>query len=406
MDAISLQILFECSRQAVKDKILVLSPGDFFGNSKYIYSYLHKKMEEAGSLDHLYYICHSDEEKERLSKFGIKAHHSVEDTATMKLMIETSVVFMSTHHLARADYCVLQAAISGAVKVQMWHGLPAKKVAYEVSGSRGSAKQFAYFAYDCLSADYFVADSEYVAERRQAAFPAAKPIVSGTPRTDILVGSVENFPFWNVGLDNELMKIMEDWRNTGKIVALYTPTYRQDYQVKESYLPEMKRLFYEVSKNSEILLVFKNHPSSDDTLYLSDYAKSVCPDRIFVMNSKDDVYPYFKETDVLITDYSSIYYDFLLMGRKVIFFRPDYEQYTTGREIYDEQNISSAPMGENVKTGGECVAAINSVEPESYFINRSKLRNKLFSMADGSSSERLVNEICKHVPGTPLECLK
>lgn len=401
----ALSYLFECSRRAVKDKIVVISPGSFSGNSKYIYSYLHKALSEKGKIDCLYWLSHNKAEAEMLTSVGIRAHHCRPDAPTMKLLIESKIAFVSTHHIARSDYCMLQAAISGAVKVQMWHGLPAKRVAYEVSGKRKNAIDFAYFAYDCLSADYFVADSDYVANKRTAAFPAATPIICGTPRTDILQGDGGDFPFWQLGNTSDILDRMIDWRKSGRRVVMYAPTYRQREQKKETFLPHMKQFFDEFASNPDWLLVFKNHPIADYTEALQEHARTVCPERIIIAAGGDDIYPYLKETDVIVTDYSSVYYDFLLTDRKVVFFRPDYEEYTSYRVIHDEQVISGAPMGANTRTGKECAAAIIGQEDPAFSRNRAVLREKLFAMADGSASQRLIEEIRIRVPGSPLECL-
>jgi CDP-glycerol glycerophosphotransferase (TagB/SpsB family) len=399
----ALHFLFRASERAVKDKVVVLSPGSFSGNSKYIFCYLHRLMlHERGKGKNLFWLSHNAAEAAALREAGINAHHCKPNGKTMQLLIETKLVFMSTHHFARADYCVMQAAISSAVKVQMWHGIPAKHIAYELAEKRSAATDFAYYAYDCLSADYVVTESEYVTPRYLRAFPNAEPIINGSPRTDILVGSEDNFPFWKINTDAKLLDRMTAWRQSGKCVILFAPTYREGAQPRQSFLPEIERLFAEISNHQDLLLVVKDHGSSKDTGEYSKYSAATGGERVVILDKMDDLYPYLRESDVLVTDYSSAYYDFLLTNRRVIFFQPDYNEYTAHRRIYDEQVISGQSMGERVETAQGCVAAITSDEPAQFIHNRRELSRKLFVSQDGRSSERLI----KRISGLSLDLAK
>ena len=397
MNAAALHFLVKASERAVKDKILVLSPGGFSGNSKYIYGYLHKTLSDRGAADRLFWIGHSKEEVEDLRSAGINAHHNRQDARSMKLLIESKLVFMSTHHFPRADYCVMQAALSGAKKIQMWHGVPAKHIAYELADRRSTAVEFSYYAYDCLSADFIVTESDYVTPRYLPGFPNAKPIVSGSARTDILLAELSDFPFWSIGTSSDYIERMKQWRQSGRKVVLYAPTYREVSQDRSVFFNEIRRLVRDLERYPEVLFVIKNHNASRDDQEIENIVSDSGSERIVLVPRKDDSYPYLRETDILVTDYSSIYYDFLLTNRRVVFFQPDYEAYTSTRKIYDEQEILGKPLGFRVSEGEACAKALVEEEPDDFARNRKEVRDRLFKAGDGNSSQRLIASLEEEV---------
>lgn len=86
-------------------------------------------------------------------------------------------------------------------------------------------------------------------------------------------------------------------------------------------LPDLARV-NEVLKKEKALLILKLHESVSYNTFESDL------ENVVYMNPNMDLYPVLPFTDVLITDYSSIYYDYLLMEKKgVIIYDFDYESY-------------------------------------------------------------------------------
>ena len=62
-------------------------------------------------------------------------------------------------------------------------------------------------------------------------------------------------------------------------------------------------------------------------------------------SAEGDIYPLLKYTDILITDYSSIYFDFLLLNRPILFFDYDYDEYSSNMNgfVYDYQETAPGP---------------------------------------------------------------
>ena len=78
------------------------------------------------------------------------------------------------------------------------------------------------------------------------------------------------------------------------------------------------------------MFCIKLHPKSK----LNEEFKNIQSENIMVINKDADPYVFLKLADVLITDYSSIYFDYLLLGRPIIFFAYDLKEYFDSREMY------------------------------------------------------------------------
>lgn len=115
---------------------------------------------------------------------------------------------------------------------------------------------------------------------------------------------------------------------------------------------------------------------------------------ILNIKTSDDPYPYLNISDVLITDYSSVYFDFLLKDKPIIFFPYDLEIYMSeSRELYYEyDSITPGPRAENmedlIKHLEESISG-----KDNYEIERRRVLDMMFDYDDGHSSERLYKEI-------------
>ena len=137
---------------------------------------------------------------------------------------------------------------------------------------------------------------------------------------------------------------------TYKKVFLYMPTWRGN--MKDDFISDAGfdfRLLNDRMKQLNALFVFKLHPAVRfGQLDLEDM------DNICFLDKNMDVYPLLPFTDMLITDYSSIYYDYILMDDKGVLLFPfdieeykkssnrlafDYEEYTPGPRVYTFENM-------------------------------------------------------------------
>lgn len=391
-NGVALHFLGLASMRAQKNKVCVLSPGSFSDNSKYIYSYLHANLQQIDPDLELFWLCHSAEENEQLRAAGVNSFQFGRRSALLKMLIETKYVFACTHHLANPTYCYLQIALSGATKIQLWHGVPAKSIAYQLAEGQPPGG-FAFYSYDCLSADYVTSESDFVSPRYQEGFPNAEVIVTGSPRTDILFDGGEEIEFAEINTNQNIIGRMRRARAQGAKTVLYCPTFRAKRQDRTVFLNEARAFIESCAGMRDCLLVIKNHKVSEDTPELRAMVDALDTDRVLFVDPRDDIYPYLRETGILVTDYSSTYYDFLLTGGRVLFFQPDREAYLETREIYDERDVSGYEVGEYATRGKDCAALLNTREDQRYVDDRAKLKQRIFKYDTLSASKRVVDRV-------------
>ena len=132
-------------------------------------------------------------------------------------------------------------------------------------------------------------------------------------------------------------------------------------------------------EENNILFCIKLHPKSK----LNEEFRNIQSENIMVINKDADPYVFLKMADVLITDYSSIYFDYLLLDRPIIFFAYDLEEYLNdSREMYFDYDEFTP--GEKVNDYQElkksilrCVNLDNENRDE-YSDFRKKIREKVF----------------------------
>jgi CDP-glycerol glycerophosphotransferase len=113
-------------------------------------------------------------------------------------------------------------------------------------------------------------------------------------------------------------------------------------------------------------------------------------DNILVVDSQTDPYPLLQLSDSLITDYSSIYFDFLLTKKPIIFFPYDYEEYLVeSRELYFD--YEKYTPGVKVKSMKDLEVAL--LAEDRYEKERLALKNIVFDDSTCFASERLYKEI-------------
>lgn len=119
----------------------------------------------------------------------------------------------------------------------------------------------------------------------------------------------------------------------------------------------------------------------------------------------DDVYDVLREFDFLITDYSSVYFDYLLTDKPIIFAPFDMEDYVENdREFYyDYDDMTPGPKARN---WGQVLSLIEEaiVSPEKYKSERQRVRSLFHKYLDDKSSERVFEEIRKEMAKNSKLC--
>ncbi len=257
----------------------------------------------------------------------------------------------------------------------MWHGIPLKDV-------RIAMENYDYFPkYN----DYFVSTSDYMKKIFSKIFLANNFLITGYPRNDIFFRQEDHLDFINVNLDlyNEILKRKENQK-----IVLITPSLSLGYTGTDMVLSflDLDKI-NKFGKKYDIHFILKLHPSMDNFSNLLDgYYENIT-----IYPPKFDLYPLLKHVDCLITDYSSIFFDFLLLDKPIIFYVPnykdvksscilDYDTFTPGEKAYS--------MGHLIKSLKDFVKGIDKYKKQ-----REEIKRYSFDFLDGNASKRIADSI-------------
>lgn len=275
----------------------------------------------------------------------------------------------------------------GGTVIQMSHGIPLKA---DNSSSKDSrlTKLFSW-----QSADYAVFSSKYCEEHVQqyidsgtgagfinTGLSEGTSIYTGYPKPDAVVnsdiGTID-------GIDTNRDQLDIDQSD---VVIGYFPTRREGYGLDFDTIFDVGRTEEFLQRNGAKLLI-KPHRQLDigEGIIVSD--------SIQLISSDTDSHQFLTEIDILITDYSSIYFDFLLLDRPVIFYTPDYSTYEEIRGVLPNyENITAGPRVNNFEE------LLKQLEPnvegiDEYAKQRQKIRDRFFKYADGNACERIFEKV-------------
>jgi CDP-glycerol glycerophosphotransferase len=232
--------------------------------------------------------------------------------------------------------------LGGAIVVNLWHGVGLKKVIYAHSKS---PKYKRYYHPNRLRRYINRTIIELTRFKRYYLVSTSPKVSSYYPETFLVkpenvieMGQARNDIFYDQSLVDK--HSLPTFFHQGKRIITYMPTHRLDGKKKmqiDSIL-DLEAL-NNFCKANNCLFLIKTHFYAEK-LRLEDY------ESIINFGGADiDPQVLLKYTDVLITDYSSCYTDFLLLDRPVLFYCYDYDWYiTSDRELYhDYDEVTPGP---------------------------------------------------------------
>jgi CDP-glycerol glycerophosphotransferase (TagB/SpsB family) len=279
------------------------------------------------------------------------------------------------------DY--LEYISKSQITIQLWHGIGPKPMQ--------DRSRFSY--------TYFSSPSKWINETvSKKIFKANSYLNLGYPRNDILLKNEEKLDLLlcDMNIYNSIHKNKDD--NTS--IVLYMPTFREN---GFSAFPLDFKTLNKSMEEQNIKFYVKLHP-----YVLSKYRDTIKEQtfsNIIFYNTAGDIYPILKYIDILITDYSSIAYDFLLLNKPIIFFNYDYIEYKQAREASAEKEFlldyEKDTPGQKVQTQIELINEMAKILEgnDLYSEARIEIRNKLFDYTDGNSCSRIYNHIKTNTQG-------
>lgn len=295
------------------------------------------------------------------------------------------------------------AASHGARIVQMWHGIPLKLV--QMARVRGRKRrppplEWAYQLYlrstgRTRPLDWFVSTSRFVTEQAfRTSFPFHDVSHAGYPRNDALFDRTNLLRRMNV--DARASRQIEVHRERGARVCVYAPTFRNALSDPFADGSVDLHALSEAMQRLNILMLIKLHPWMHGRLVSTDL-----PGLVFVA-PESDLYPLLPQMDFLITDYSSVFFDFLLLDRPVLFFPYDLERYLADERpmYFDYEEMTPGPKARSVSALVEVIERVAGGQDD-WREARAHVRDRVFDHQDGQAGSRLLAELFPRSPSHP-----
>ncbi len=235
------------------------------------------------------------------------------------------------------------------VYLNTWHGTPLKTLGRKIKddfGMIGNAQR------NFLCADYLLCPNELTMRSLTEDYMIenlgnTRLLLSGYPRnTEFLDEERRAAVRKECGFDNmEIYAYLPTWRGVLNQVA----NDEQNEQLT-SYFEELDGFLKE---NQRVYV--KLHPMNSKGINLSKFK------RVLPFPKAYETYEFLNATDGLITDYSSVFFDYAITGRKILLFTYDKEEYTSNRGFYFSMDELPFPQASTVS---ELATYIN--EPKSY----------------------------------------
>jgi len=304
-------------------------------------------------------------------------------------------VIVVTHGFGDAN----RYAVRGGFIVQLWHGLPFKHLHLDSP----STYQVAFLP-DVAIVRRLLGWAYRRAGRGISLFPVAservKPsIVSGfaaRPENVVVLGDVRDDVLLVSDAKERAAELVRDLRSIrfqNSKVVLFAPTWRDgaaDPTVPTD--PEWEEIRDWLDENDTVLLV-RNHP-----LGRGDFSAGPAHSQRIVLIGPDvvtDLNPLLPAVDAVITDYSSLVFDFALVGGPVVHFTPDLTDYTTRRGFY--LPVAEFTGGRTRTTWSSALSALSAALAEApdgpAHRQAAHLRQDFFDVLEPGAADRVIDAI-------------
>ncbi|TPB40575.1 glycosyltransferase [Staphylococcus pseudintermedius] len=269
---------------------------------------------------------------------------------------------------------------SEQVYINTWHGTPLKHMGFDVKnnlkGSQNTMKNF-------LASDYMISPNAHTTNIFKYAFKldglySGEILEIGYPRIDLTINTTAN----------EAREYLAEHLNLKKNpIILYCPTWRG----KNVNDPEnsLLNIFEEIKLLNQKLphqVLVKVHP------FVYSKAKEMPELKPYLVPDFLDTNQLMPAVDLMITDYSSIFFDFLVTDKPIVFYVPDLDKYQNERGVYIDLCALPGPVADNIQD------VITLVSNESYKDadvqeKYAKFKHNFVNYENGSVTERLIESV-------------
>ena len=331
-----------------------------------------------------------------------KKHRFLEENPNTIVVKQTARVY--ERKLIRAKYWITNYRVpdhvwpqKDQVFVQCWHGTPLKRLGYDLETSENAIDSIAdirkKYAMDAEKFNYILSPSGFASEKFTSAWNLKetkmedKVMEIGYPRNDFLINHTQE----DIRMIKEKLEIPED-----KKVILYAPTWRDNqHEAGTGFTYDLNVNFDALRQElgDEYVILFRVHYLVASKFSFDDYEGF-----IYNVSNYDDINHLYLIADLLITDYSSVFFDYGILKKPMLFYMYDLEDYKDSiRGFYF--GIDKLP-GKIITKEEELPDAIRDSIDNFVYDDKYREFNETFSKReDGQASRRFVDWVFRGEKG-------
>ncbi len=302
-------------------------------------------------------------------------------------------------YLSKAKYWIFnyraadhQYPKKNQIFLQCWHGTPLKRLGYDIENSDNilnTKKEIRYkYKTDAKKFRFLLSPSKFATEKFISAWNLKEVkkencvVEEGYPRNDFLI----NYTSDDVKLIKEKLGIS----NVNKKIILYAPTWRDNQHtsgIGYTYKTEIDFDNLQKELGQDYIILFRAHYLVANTFDFKRYEGF-----IYDVSNIDDVNELYIISDILITDYSSVFFDYANLKRPIIYYMYDLDKYKDDmRGFYIDLN--ELP-GNIVKTKEALIKEVKDVSNNFACNEKYKKFNEKYNyLDDGNASRRVVGKV-------------
>lgn len=296
------------------------------------------------------------------------------------------------YHLATSRYWVNNQNFPTYIKkrkgtsyLQTWHGTPLKRMLHDIDEIQGRDETYLERVSQAVKSwDYLISPSNYASQCFRSAFQYTGPILEeGYPRNDI---------FYRDNNESSSEQLKERLKiDPNKKVILYAMTFRDNQTEGKGFkldIPLEFEKFHERFGDDYVLLIRLHVVISNKLRIPAEYK-----DSIINVSSYPDIQELMMISDALITDYSSVFFDFLNTDKPILFYTYDLEEYRDKlRGFYiDFEKEAPGPLcltEDSLYDAMEDLTKVRQAHNDKYV----KARQRFCYLDDGNASKRVVDK--------------
>ena len=274
------------------------------------------------------------------------------------------------------------------VYINTWHGTAIKTLGYDVLGETSNVRNVVR---NFMMSDYIISPNAHMTNifaegYKLSGIYQGTILEGGYPRNDVI--KTDDTSIIIQKLQHFSVKYCQK-----KPTIFYAPTWRgSDVATPLNQIPELKKIIacLQSSYCTTHNILLKVHPFIFELAWKENSLRNLLiPDYL-------EVNEIFSIVDIMIADFSSIFFDFLITDRPVVFYIPDNENYTKNRGVYLDFDDLPGPQATNYEQLKKEINRIITGKKNKYLAKYKAMKNKYLFYDDGNTTEKYVNRIFKN----------